>query len=133
MRLTKREDYTFFLMSKLAQSYGKGLLSLSEVADEYGISAFFLKQLVRPLVRAKLLISKEGIGGGYSLAKRPSEITLFEVFNALSSLPSLTACCQEKNASDCQRIETCKPRFVWNKINKGILQELSRTKLSQLK
>lgn len=132
MKLTKREDYTFFLMSKLAKFYDKKLVALSEISNEFGISAFFLKQLVRPLIKSGLLISKEGVGGGYSLAKPPKEISMYEVFLAMSTLPTLTSCCLESERIKCQRVPFCKPGKVWGRINKGILKELEKTKLSQL-
>lgn len=132
MKLTKKEDYTFFVISMLARNYQIRLIPLSEIAEKYHISVFFLKQLVRPLVKAKIIKSKEGIGGGYALAKPPADITMYEVFYALNTLPKLTACCSSGKRNKCERASFCRPSTVWGKINKSLINELEKTKISAL-
>jgi len=132
MKFTKKEDLSFFLMSKLALNYKKRLTSLSELAIEFNISEFFLKQLVRPLIKADLLISKEGKGGGYSLSKNPSKITVFDIFSALSTLPNLTQCCTLNTNEKCHLSSSCKPKFIWQKVNNNLLKEIKKIKLSDL-
>lgn len=132
MKLTKKEDYAFFLMSKLAQNFSKGYMSLGEVSEEYGISSYFLKQIAIPLIKSKLIISKEGIGGGYELSKPPEKINLYEIFKALNKLPELTDCSRKTEKCNCERLNKCTPSKVWRKLNKLITEELENTKLSQL-
>lgn len=84
MKIPKQEDFAILLMSELANGYGKKLVSLSSVATTHGVSALFLKKIARLLRQAGLVTSKEGIGGGYALAKHPSRISVWEIMQAAS-------------------------------------------------
>lgn len=130
MKLSKREDYTFYLASELAKVYGKKRLSLTKIAKDSGISVYFLKQLVRPLLKKRLVESKEGLNGGYILSKKPNEITMEEIFLSINSLPVLTSCCSGKIS--CQREKLCKPGKIFRQLNKIFIKKLKKTKLSDL-
>jgi len=130
MKLSKREDYTFYLATELARSYGVKRLSLTEIADSSGISLFFLKQLIRPLVKHKLVESKEGMNGGYILAKKPENITMYQIFSAINALPLLTSCCEGKIS--CERKKSCTPGIVFRDLNELFIEKLKNTKLSDL-
>lgn len=130
MKLSKREDYTFYLAAELAKSYGKKRLSLTEISENSGISLFFLKQLIRPLVKNNLVESKEGMNGGYILAKKPANITMYQIFSAINSLPLLTSCCEEKII--CKRKNNCTPGKVFRDLNTLFIEKLKSTKLSDL-
>lgn len=130
MKLSKREDYTFFLASELAKAYNLERLSLTRISHDSGISIFFLKSLIRPLVKRKLVLSKEGINGGYILAKKPERITMYDIFSALNTTPLLTSCCTGK--TDCDRVLSCKPGKIFRQLNTVFINKLKDTKLSDL-
>ena len=127
MKLTKKEDYTFFLISRLAKTYKGEPISLTNISLQSGISVFFLKQLVRPLLKKRLIESKEGVHGGYKLTKDPSKITLLEIFKAIGTLPRLTSCCVEP----CKRDKYCRPRELWRDLNEIIIDKLAKTNLAE--
>lgn len=130
MKFTKREDYTLYLVSELAKAYPDKLISLAEISSKSGISFFFLKQLVRPLIKQKIIISREGINGGYKLSKKPENISLLDIFEAISSVPILTSCCSDK--PNCIREKSCKQSFFFREINAFIIKKLKFTDLSNL-
>ena len=130
MKLSKREDYTFYLATELARSYGIKRLSLTEIAESSGISLFFLKQLIRPLVKNNFVESKEGMNGGYVLAKNPKDITMYQIFAAINALPLLTSCCEGKIT--CERKKTCTPGKVFRDLNSLFIEKLKSTDLSDL-
>ncbi len=80
-RLSTKADYGLILLSSLSRS--KKLTSISSVAKKNKISAKFLAQIAANLKKAGILMSKEGISGGYSLAKRPRDIKLLDVLKVL--------------------------------------------------
>lgn len=129
MKFTRAEDYTLFLLGKIAEKYGKNAVPLSEISKNTGISVFYLKQLVRPLVKRKLLLSKEGSGGGYTLSRKPSSVSLFDIFTSLNTLPTLNPCLYRES---CSLIDICKNSLIWKKINKKLSSELKKIKLSEL-
>lgn len=134
MNLSWGEDYAVILMSKLADNYQKRLIPLSEIAKEYKISYPFLKQLARILKKEGLIESKEGITGGYKLAKQPSKITLWQVISSFQK-KGLTNCCRsldKKHTLSCSKELFCRTKTTWQKINQEILVKLNSVTLDQL-
>ena len=80
-RLSTRADYGLILLSNLSKS--KKLVSISSVAKKNKISPKFLSQVASDLKKAGVISAKEGISGGYQLAKAPGEIKLLDVLTIL--------------------------------------------------
>ncbi len=80
-RLSTKADYGLILLSNLSRS--KKLTSISQVAKKNKISAKFLSQIAQDLKKAGILTSKEGVAGGYSLAKSAKKIKLLDVLQVL--------------------------------------------------
>ena len=58
-------------------------VSIATIAKKNQISPKFLSQIASELKRAGILVSKEGIAGGYSLAKSADKIRLLDVLKVL--------------------------------------------------
>lgn len=80
-RLSQRADYGLILLSKLASKEGR--VSVTQIARENNISSRFLSQIALDLKKAGLINSKEGVSGGYALAKKANKIKLSEVLEIL--------------------------------------------------
>ncbi len=134
MRISWSEDYAVMFMDTLAQNFDKRLVALSEVAAENHISFSFLKQLAMLLKKRGLIKSKEGVRGGYKLAKSPVAITLLDIISAINPHYSLTMCYHGANGSNlkCPKEDFCRPKTTWQKINQEIFAKLASVKLSQL-
>jgi Rrf2 family protein len=62
---------------------------IDEIASEQGIPKQFLVHILLQLKREGILASTRGVGGGYTLAKHPSEVTVGDVVRAVE--PTLTS------------------------------------------
>lgn len=80
-RLSTKADYGLILLSHLNRS--DSLTSISKIAAENKISPKFLSQIASELKNAGILSSKEGVSGGYSLAKSADQIKLLDVLKVL--------------------------------------------------
>jgi Rrf2 family protein len=84
MMLSAKTEYACIAMVHLAKEYSNGdPLLIRHIADEHGISARYLVQVLLQLSRASLVASKRGTLGGYRLARQPAKITLAEVIEAM--------------------------------------------------
>ncbi len=83
LELTKAGDYAVRAMIALAQDDGDGWLSAADIASRMGIPGRFLPQVMAALARARLVESKAGPGGGYSLARPAADIDILSVITAL--------------------------------------------------
>lgn len=62
------------------------------VAEGTQVPRRYLHKVLQDLVRAKLVRSQPGPGGGYALAKAPEEITILDVVNSTAPLERVRYC-----------------------------------------
>ena len=75
-------------LTDLAMASDGTLLSLAEISKRQDISLPYLEQLFVKLRRAGLVESVRGPGGGYRLAKSPSDIRVADVLGAVDETVS---------------------------------------------
>jgi Rrf2 family cysteine metabolism transcriptional repressor len=59
-----------------------------------------------------------GSKGGYSLAKHPSEICLYDVVESLEGPLDLLECLRDSKV--CQKVPSCVTRDIWMEISEAI-------------
>lgn len=116
-KISTKGDYGLLLMSMLAEKSGSSetsgtYVSLKEIAHEKHLSLPYLSQIILPLKNAGLVDSKEGRVGGYRLAKRPAEISLMQILEALEGPMSPVRCCSDTDAK-CGSEAKCNVKFAW--------------------
>jgi Rrf2 family protein len=82
MRLSHACGYALRALEYLAER-GGGPVAAHDIAAGRGVSARFLTKALQPLVRAGLLASRKGPGGGYRLGRPAARVTLLEVVEAV--------------------------------------------------
>ncbi len=112
-----------------AQAAGKAQVSLSEIAEEKKLSLKYISQLATTLKEAGLLNSKEGKGGGYSLTRKPSEITLIQVLEALEGPVEPVKCSSEKKDA-CHCEAGCGMKQTWQGATELLKNYLSSKTLA---
>ena len=88
MKLSTKGRYAMVALADLAQESGEKLVPLSEMSRRQDISLPYLEQLVVKLRRANLVESVRGPGGGYRLARPPSEIRVSDILEAVDETVS---------------------------------------------
>ena len=88
MKLSTKGRYAMVALADLALMPDGDLLSLGEISKRQDISLPYLEQLFVKLRRAGLVESVRGPGGGYRLAKRPSDIRVSDVLYAVDETVS---------------------------------------------
>jgi Rrf2 family protein len=83
MKLTSASTHAVTALAYLAREKPDGPVVSGTIARAEGIPELFLLKLLRPLVHAGLVRSRKGPGGGYSLARKPKDITLLEIVEAV--------------------------------------------------
>jgi len=126
-----KTDYGFIIMLELAKHHKQGYLSLSEIASAKKLSAGYLAQLIYPLVKTGLIVSKEGKGGGYALAKDPKRIFVLEIIEAFDG-PLHLVKCLKINSKLCDGFHVCEAKKVWPIIIKEVRQVLAKKNLATL-
>ena len=78
MKIQKSTTFALFAVLELARDPA-AQLATGEIADSYGISVHHLAKVMRQLVRAGLIQSVRGAGGGYRFSANPNRVTLYDV------------------------------------------------------
>ncbi len=66
--------------------------SADHLAERTKVPRRYLHKVLQDLVRAKLVRSQSGPGGGYALAHAPEKITILDVVNAVAPLERIRHC-----------------------------------------
>jgi Rrf2 family protein len=76
MNFSKKAEYALRAVTAISRSAPGTVFSIQSLSHEEHIPLKFLEQILLVLRRGGLLHSKRGAGGGYQLARPPSQITL---------------------------------------------------------
>ncbi|WP_440443845.1 RrF2 family transcriptional regulator [Phascolarctobacterium succinatutens] len=109
----------------------EGKIALREVADRERISQKYLEQLVRPLMKAGLLKSVRGKGGGYRLTRTPDQYTVAEIL-LLTEGSLAPVSCLVPGASACERMPNCRTYTMWKGLNDMIADYFGKITLADL-
>lgn len=83
MKLSRTVVYAVQATLQLAQADTNGPIPCSQIASDGNMPERFLLQILRHLVTNGIMQSTRGVDGGYSLDRRPEEISLLEVIEAI--------------------------------------------------
>lgn len=131
MKLSTKGRYGLMAMNRLKENYGKGAMSLKEIAELENLSEAYLEQLFARLKKSGLVNSIRGAGGGYVLAKEPSEIPLGDIINSLEGDLSL-ACCDGTKSIDCDKVDFCPTRDILSKLQNKMEEAMSSMTLEDM-
>lgn len=130
MAFPTRVRYGLRLLVRLAIQDEFRHLSMSEIAQEEGVSVKYLEQIVSLLKPLGILESVRGARGGYSLTRDPSEICMDKVFEALGGLTAPAPCIDDETC--CGRLEVCTTRPFWLDIDIARRQYLADITLADI-
>ena len=108
---------------------GKRLLARDVSAHER-IPGPFLGKIFQTLVRAGLLKSSKGPGGGFALTKDPGTISLYDIYQAIDGATYLDACAV--GLARCTDETPCPLHERWKPIRERIRQYLQTTSLADM-
>ncbi len=133
MRVSSRAHYGLRMMTEFARAYGKGPLSIAEVAHVEHLPLAYLEQLAGQLRRGGLVQSTRGVHGGYTLSRPPEHISVLEVVHTVEGEVSPVECVSSDYISgSCAREGDCASRGLWQRLKESIDAVLRQTTLAEL-
>lgn len=125
---TRRGEYGLTAILYLARPNSGELSQIHEIARHCGLPEPFLGQILRLLVRAGLVNSKKGVGGGFSLARKPEEINFLEVLEALEGPVAVNRC--QHPTETCRHQGRCSMESVWSRAQDALITVLRESTLA---
>lgn len=130
MQITRGSDYAVRVMIHLASLPPRSTVRQSQLSKASDVSGHFLSKVLQQLVRARLIRSQRGSGGGYGLAVPASSISLLDVVQAMEGPVRLNQCIEEGPA--CERKSWCAAHQVWAEAQAAIVSVLGRATMASL-
>jgi Rrf2 family protein len=130
--VSTKGDYGMLFMIELVKQYQKGWVSLSDFAKQKHISSNYLHQIVTPLKKKGLIISKEGVNGGYHLRKSPNKISMLSVLEALEGPVGIVRCMTYKQHRNCPVIKKCDGVFLWHTMQRELISIFKKKTLQDI-
>lgn len=119
MKISTKGRYALRTMLDLAVHENGGLIPLREISTRQGITIKYLEQVMNLLNKAGYVRSVRGAGGGYRLAKEPSEYTIGDILRvAEGSLAPVS--CLEDEVNLCPRNADCMTVDFWEGLADAI-------------
>lgn len=129
MRFSLQLQYAICGVFDLAYNGQGEPVQIRVISERQGIPARYLEQIFQRLRRAGLVASKRGPGGGYTLARPPSEITLHEIVEAVEG--RLAEALAMPRATDAGAT-SFRPAFLWSQLAERFARALDQTSIEAL-
>jgi Rrf2 family protein len=134
--LTKKGKYGLKAMVHLAQSEPGRPVPVMEISEKQRIPKKFLDAILCELRNAGFVHSKMGKGGGYSLARPPSAITVGELVRTIDGPLAPVPCASKtryRRCDDCHDETTCAVRRIMQRAQEALSSVLDTCSLQEMR
>lgn len=103
--------------------------SVKRMAEDMQVSETYLAKVLQPLVKEGLIDSKRGAKGGFTLAKKPEDITAYDLVTVIEGPLPVNAClfahplCSDKD---------CRFRLLTAEVRAMMENSLRKIKISDI-
>ncbi len=106
------------------------VFDLSQLGHEQQVSTIFLRKIFQKIVKKNIVHSCRGRQGGFSLARKPSEISVKDVIESVQGHSVLNKCLTGHYR--CFYEGSCIARKYFGKIQKELMDQFSQLTLEKL-
>ena len=133
--LSSKAKYATRALLDLTLHYDHRPVQIHDIAERQSIPLKFLEQILLSLKRAGFVQSRKGPGGGYFLAKAPSEITLGAVVRTLDGPLAPISCVSVSGYMECGCPDpaTCGLRAAWKEARDALARVLDNTSFADVR
>jgi Rrf2 family iron-sulfur cluster assembly transcriptional regulator len=121
MRVTTKGRFAVNAVIDLALREGAGPVALASIAERQRVSLSYLEQLFARLKRAGVVESTRGPGGGYTLGRAASAISLADIVGAVDEPLELG-----------EGTDGARTRELWQQLHQVMLEHMGRITLESL-
>lgn len=130
MLITRATEYAVRAVLHLAKEPRGEIVLKKDICKAQGVTPAFLTKILQPLIKAGIVGSQRGVGGGFYLVKDPAEVTLLDIISAQEGPLYLNQCLVEEDA--CKRQRSCPVHGAWGEIRQRFSQILVEYTFAEL-
>tara|TARA_A100000164_G_scaffold288081_1_gene261128 strand:+ start:446 stop:871 length:426 start_codon:yes stop_codon:yes gene_type:complete len=132
MKLTSKGRYAVMALIDLARFNNINPVSLRDISLRQGISLNYLEQIFLKLRKNEIVKSIRGTQGGYVLSKKPHEIKLTNIFNAVDEKVKTLQCKKESKKGCNGKATKCITHDLWDELEMHINTFFEKKSLEDL-
>lgn len=130
MRLTRAGDHAVRALMALLAKPASERVTARSLAEESRIPEEFLRKILTALARARIVRTSRGPAGGVRLSRRPEEISLLDIVEAVEGPIALNECLRLPPA--CPWLDGCAAYPVWREAQDRLRDVLATATLASL-
>ena len=104
---------------------------IREIASNQEISEKYISRLIIELRKAGFVRSVRGVNGGYTLTRKPEDISVLDVLETMEG-PVAIVDCTNSSGEACRRKPQCPTQRMWAEINQKIRSAFAAYTLKDL-
>jgi Rrf2 family protein len=131
MQVTRAGEYGVLGMLNLARRPQGEVVMIDDISRAENIPRSFLGKIFQHLVKAGLVRSTRGAGGGFVLTRSAEEVTVLEVIEAIEGKIALQRCLED--VPNCDQTRGCALCHLLEQAQDQIKDVFSRTTLADLR
>jgi Rrf2 family protein len=134
MKLSTKSRYGLRAIFDMAYHSGDLPSQIKDISRRQNISPRYLEQIFQDLKKAGLLNSRRGPQGGYTLSRKPEEITVRDVIKAAEGEVFLVACTNRAKSCSpkCEFDNQCVTQKIWAEANERLNEYFGSLTLKDL-
>lgn len=133
MKLSTRSRYAARAIIEIAKQKGEKPITRKVICASQQISSSYLENILIILKNQGIINTTRGPRGGYSLAKDPADITMYDIVSVFEGTISAVHCVDDP--TQCARYENCPTKIVWEELmfsQKKVLKSFTIERLMSL-
>ena len=134
MQVTRAGEYAIIGLLYLARQPTDRTVMIDEISEAERIPKSFLAKIFQLLAKGGFVLSHRGARGGFSLAKRASEISVLQILNCVENAFALQKCVTDD--PECvishERLSSCSLCAVFTEAQNRVNEVFARTSLQDL-
>lgn len=132
MKFTTRGIYGLRAMIDLAINKNQDPISIKSISERQNISENYLEQIIAVLKSNGFVKSSRGAKGGYSLNKKPKDISVGDILRVLEGDLNPVDCIILNDEKQCEDSDLCVSKYVWKRISDSINEVVDSITLKDL-
>jgi Rrf2 family protein len=133
MKFSKKVEYALIALLYMAQKPIGELTTARELSDKYDISLELMGKILQNLVRSGLIISVQGVKGGYYIGHAIDQIKISSIITAIDGPIAITDCISNEDETVCERERNCMIRKSMEDIQTKLVNLFDEISLKDFK
>jgi Rrf2 family protein len=133
LNLSKKIEYGLMALRHMASLPNGTVVTAKEISEKYNIPFELLAKILQKLTHEGLIISYQGVRGGYLLGRTADQIKLSNVFQAIEGKLNVALVnCEAENPETCNIFSTCTIKDPLVKIQHKINTMFDEMSISEI-